>query len=177
MKRTLCLILGMAVIATVAMAQSLGDVARKQRQEKKPPAARVYTNDDLPTNAPINVGSSPAAEKSDSKVAEKTATPGSPEEIAKLSASWRAKLDEQKKAIAMLERELDVTQREYRQRVAEFYWDAGTRLRDDRKWADNERKYQADLADKQKQVADARQKLDDMREEARKAGVPSSATE
>ncbi len=33
MKRTLCLILGMAVIATVAMAQSLGDVARKQRQE------------------------------------------------------------------------------------------------------------------------------------------------
>lgn len=182
MKRTLCFILGMVLTTTVAAAQSLGDVARRQRQQKKPAATRVYTNDDLPTNAPINIGASPAGEDTkaaETKAAERTdaAAPAVPEDKDKLAAAWRAKFDEQNKAIGLLERELDVLQREYRQRAAAVYGDAGNRLRDDRKWADDDRKYQADIADKQKQLADARQKLDDLREEARKAGLPGAVAE
>ncbi len=187
MKRTFCIILGMVLATTFATAQSLGDVARKQRQQKKPAATRVYSNEDLPTSAPINIGGSATAEETkpaeenvtEPKTGEKTegATPSAPEDLAKVATEWRAKADEQKKAISLLERELDVMQREYKQRIAAYYWDAGNRLRDDRRWADEERKYQADLADKQKQLAEARQKLDDLREEARKAGAPGSATE
>ena len=44
-------------------------------------------------------------------------------------------------------------------------------------YADDVRKNQDDMDAKQKALADAKQKLDDMQEEARKAGVPASSRE
>ena len=62
-------------------------------------------------------------------------------------------------------------EREHKLRQAVFYADAGTRVRDERMWFDQERKYQADLSTKQKALAAERNKLDDLKEGARKAGV------
>ncbi len=180
MKRILGLCLGISLLASLAAAQSLGEIARRQRQQKKPSASRVYTNDDLPTSAPINIGAASTAteakpaENVERQAEQKAATP---EDKAKINAEWKARFDEQKKAISLLERELGVLQGEYKQQVALYYADAGNQLRDQRKWADEQRKYDADIAAKQKALAEARQKLEDMKEEARKAGVPSSVTD
>jgi hypothetical protein len=68
-------------------------------------------------------------------------------------------------------------QREEKLREAQLYWDAGNRLRDDKKWAEEEQKHNDDVADKTAKLQAAREKLDQMKEEARKAGVPSGAIE
>lgn len=71
-------------------------------------------------------------------------------------------------------RELDVLQREYQLRAAAFYADAGNRLRNQAVWDQEDAKYKEQIADKQKELDTAKQKLDDMQEDARKAGMPSS---
>ena len=55
-----------------------------------------------------------------------------------------------------------------------MYADAGNRMRNSTQWDKEDADYKQKIADKQKAVEDAKQKLDDMKEEARKAGVPSA---
>jgi hypothetical protein len=74
-----------------------------------------------------------------------------------------------------MSRELDVAQREYRLRAAAMYADAGNRLRNQTSWDKEDAQYKQQIAQKQKALDDARQKLDAMQEEARHAGVPASA--
>jgi hypothetical protein len=77
----------------------------------------------------------------------------------------------------LLQRELDVLQREYQIRAAAMYGDAGNRLRNSADWDKQDAQYKQQIADKQKALDDAKQKQDEMQEEARKAGVPSSVRE
>ncbi|MGH8631617.1 MAG: hypothetical protein ACREU7_12760, partial [Burkholderiales bacterium] len=65
-------------------------------------------------------------------------------------------------------------ERENKLRAASYYGDAGSRLRDEGKYAADDRKYQAEANDKKAAIAAAKQKLEDMREELRKAGKPAS---
>ena len=58
-----------------------------------------------------------------------------------------------------------------------MYADAGNRMRNSADWDKQEAEYKQKIADKQKAVEDAKQKLDDMQEDARKAGVPASMRE
>ena len=90
---------------------------------------------------------------------------------------WGDKLSSQKDQIDLLQRELDVLQREYQIRAAAMYADVGNRLRNSADWDQKDTQYKQQIADKQKAVDDAKQKLEDMQEEARKAGVPSSIRE
>jgi hypothetical protein len=90
---------------------------------------------------------------------------------------WKSKVDGQEQEIKALEKEVDLMQRENKLRQATYYGDAGNQLRDQKKWADDQRQYETDLAAKQKAIAEAKEKLDDTREQARKSGVPSSQTE
>ena len=83
----------------------------------------------------------------------------------------------QKDEIARLQRELDISTREWKLRQAAYYADAGNQLRDPKAWADQERKYNDETSQKQQALADAKQKLDDLQEQARKAGLSSSAVE
>jgi len=50
-------------------------------------------------------------------------------------------------------------------------------LRDPKKWTDEDTKFRADIAEKQKQLDEAKAQLQDTEEQARKAGIPSSASE
>jgi len=160
--------------------ESLGDLARQQRQGKRPSAAKVYTNDDFamaPTpGAPYPALTDAKPEKTDAEPAatpEKSdkAAPAEKTDKTKLAAGFKSKADEQKKNITQLERELDVAQREYRLKVAVYYADAGNNLRDGKKWAEEDKKQRAELDSKQKALADAKQKLADIQEEARRSGV------
>jgi hypothetical protein len=69
---------------------------------------------------------------------------------------------------------MDVMQREYRLRAAAFYADAGNRLRNAGSWDKEDTRYKQQLAEKQKTLDSAKEDLQDLRERARKAGVPSS---
>jgi hypothetical protein len=90
---------------------------------------------------------------------------------------WGDNIAAQKNQIDMLTRELEVSQREYQIRAAAMYGDAGNRLRNQTDWDKQDTQYKQQLTDKQKALDEAKQKLEDMQEEARKAGVPSSVRE
>ncbi len=180
---------------------SLGDYARQVRKgpgtNAKP---KVFDNDNLPKDDKLSVVGKPPDDASnqtkpeDSSVAPASdaakaggeskpaaEVPKNPaeEQAAKEQAwkQWADKLSAQKDQIDLLQRELDVLQREYQLRAAQMYADVGTRLRNSGDWDQKDAQYKQQIADKQKAIDDAKQKLDDMQEEARKAGVPSSARE
>src|SRR6266576_689486 len=99
---------------------------------------------------------------------------------AQTEATWKQggdKIKSQQETIDLLTRELDVAQREYQIRAAAMYGDVGNRLRNSADWDKQDAQYKQQIADKQKALDDAKQKLEDLREEARKAGVPSSVRE
>lgn len=165
-------------LAGTASAQSLGDVAREARKNKPTePTTKVITNETLGSEVPSRASEDDSnaaddTQKEDDKDKEKKEDKKlSAEEQANLDKEWQAKIDAQKNEISMSERELNVMERENKLRTADYYADAATRLRDEKKFADDDRKYQDDRAAKQKAIDDAKSKLDQTREEARKAGA------
>lgn len=185
---------------------SLGDYVRKIHKDtgsapKTKP--KVFDNDNLPKDDKLSVvgqrpvaeakspvaddGSAKSAASADGKApsegkATQQAKPAaeSEDEKAKKEAEWKAwqdKLNAQKEQITLASRELDVTQREYQLRAAAMYADAGNRLRNSTQWDKEESNYKQHIAEKQKALDDAKQKLEDMKDEAHKAGVPPAMTE
>ena len=178
---------------------------RKQNPGQKAADVKHFDNDNLPQNEKISVvGQSPAvqtadnvngdapkaddAAKSDAAASpagdagksadgDKKDAEASPDSKQTEYADWQGKIADQKKQIDLASRELDVLQREYQLRAAAMYADAGNRLRNAGAWDKEDTDYKQKIADKQKAVDAAKQKLDDMQEQARKAGVPSSMRE
>ena len=165
---------------------SLGDYARKVRKDPATKAKpKVFDNDNLPTDDKLSVvGPAPttatadASDKSaDSKDAAAKPAASADDEQAKKRAAWKAwhdKMTAQKDSIDLASRELDVLTREYQLRAAAMYADVGNRLRNATQWDKEEAEYKQKIADKAKAVEEAKQKLEDMKEEARKAGVPAA---
>lgn len=181
----------------------LGDYAKQVRKDTTAKKAKVYDNDNLPTDDKLSiVGPTRTAENSsdtktddaasslpgdqktgdakagaDGKTAEKSAPPKVPADPAgkqEAVKQWNDKISEQKDQIDLNERELNVLQREYQIRAAAMYGDVGNRLRNSGDWDKQDAQYKQQIADKQKALDDARQKLEDTQEDARKAGVPDS---
>ncbi len=193
------LVVLLAATAAVAQQQpSAAEMARSSRRQAPPKPAKVYDNDNLPTSAPITVlgvVNAPEAATTEAKPDDQASTDANAPKEAKpktepkteqktdddaakkLQEQWHSKLGDQRKEISTLQRELDILQREYRLRQASLYADAGNSLRDPAKWAADDRQYQQQIAEKGHQLDSAKQKLEDLREQARKAGVPASATD
>jgi len=177
--------------APVAPSQSLADYARSVRKDKKPATPKQFDNDNLPRTDKLSVvgnatdasATAPAAEAGAEPPAADTNKPStikpgdSAEDRQKVFDEWKGKIAEQKDDIGLLSRELDVLQREYRLRAAAFYSDAGNRMRDSKDWDKEDKEYKDNIADKQKAVDEAKQKLEDLQESARKAGAPTTSRE
>ena len=185
--RVCFVLLATAFLLQTAIAQeSLGDAARRARMQKPAPApgARVYDNETIPSrggisSASVSGMSTPANTTETWSAAEgKAASPKpadattSEEDNKKAADEWKSKIDDQKNEISRLERELTVLQREAQIKAAVFYADAGTQLRDSKKYADDVRQNQADTQSKQQALTDAKQKLSDLEDQSRKAGHP-----
>ncbi len=178
--------------------QSLGNYARSVKKEKNPAAVKSFDNDNLPMDDKLSVvGAAPAADehgaanpamagnggdasadKADPKKLP-TVTPGeSMEDRKKVYGQWQDKLSEQKGKVDTLSHDIDALQREYKLRLAEVYYgDPAARARND-VGADKEAAdFKKELDDKQKALSDAKQDLDGLQEDARKAGVPESVRE
>ncbi len=186
MKNTKCMAIGTLLLLMVsgAAAQSLGDYARAARKRKPEPSttSRHYDNDNLPTNETLSVVGPPppaaadagqAAANASSATGTKTAADpaAAAAERQKVADEWKKKLDKQKEKIDSLNHELDLDQREHRLRAAAYYGDAGTRLRDSAQYDKDEAHYRSEVDGKQKAAAAAQQELDQMQEQARKAGI------
>jgi chromosome segregation ATPase len=182
---------------------SLGAYARQIKKESSTGAKpKVFDNDNLPKQDKLSiVGAAPpsdqngdqakqddaAAASSETKDAsgantseQKPATGNAEQDEAAKQAAWKQwgeRIKAQKDQIDLLTRELNVLQREYQIRAAAMYADVGNRLRNSTDWDKQDAQYKQQIADKEKAVDDAKQKLDDLEEEARKAGVPSSIRE
>jgi hypothetical protein len=166
------------------------------------PKKKVFDNDNLPKDDKLSVvgnapapGAEAAAAPAESKPAEtvnaaagsqpKAEAGASPADTSKMDQAqkeaawkqWGDKIAQQQQTIDLLTRELDVVQREYQIRAAAMYADVGNRLRNSADWDKQDAQYKQQIADKQKALDDAKQKLEELREEARKAGVPSSVRE
>src|SRR5215510_1228534 len=193
MKRlVLLIVICVSALIVSAGAQSVVDVARASRAKQKAnPNAKVIDNDVIPSAIDASSYRSPYASakpsddrkdytsakkdaaKDDSKnSADKTASADNDDQ--KNIDSWMKLINDEKKEISQLERELNVAQREAGVRSAVYYADAGTMLRDSAKYAEDNRKLQAEIETKTQALASAKQKLADLEEQARKAGVPSS---
>jgi hypothetical protein len=166
-----------------AQDQALGDYARKIRKDPgaPKPKPKVFDNDNLPKDDKLSiVGEQPSTNAAPVAPADdKDAAAAKPaaDDQAKKEAAWKAwqdKLASQKSQIDLAGRELDVLQREYQIRAAAMYGDAGNRMRNSGQWDKEDADYKQKIADKQKAVDDAKQKLADMQEDARKSGVPSA---
>jgi hypothetical protein len=217
MKRMACkgiglvIVLGLLGLTAAAQAPTsvsdsgapLGDYAKQVRKDTTAKKAKVYDNDNLPTDDKLSiVGPTQTAENSsDAKTDDsasstpgdqkpgdakagtdgKTAAAAPPAKVPTDPAGkqeavkqWNDKISEQKDQIDLTERELNVLQREYQIRAAAMYGDVGNRLRNSSDWDKQDAQYKQQIADKQKALDDARQKLEDTQEDARKAGVPDS---
>jgi hypothetical protein len=168
---------------------SLGAYARAVRKDKV--QAKVYDNDNLPMNDKISVvgdsSAPPAADNStDSQNANQPPTAANQEnpkvipgqtqqQRQQVYDKWQEKITIQQDEVNQIARELDLDQREYRLRAAAFYADAGNRLRDQANWDKEDADYKQKIADQQKALDEAKQKLSDLQEEARKSGVPDSS--
>ncbi len=182
MKRTFHFAIAFAlagVMAAPAAAQSLGDYARQQRAKKPPSTASVkeYTNDNLPTSGGLGVASSSASTSASTPAGGSQADAAPEKERNKQEAAVKAKFAAQREVIAKLQRELEVAERENSSRQAQTQsnsQDLGSRLRNPVLWAAENKKYQDEIDGKKKELEAAKQQVEDMREDLRKAGLPSS---
>jgi len=156
-----------------AAQQSLGDVARTARKNKaeQASASRHFDNDNLPTSEGLSVvGPAPEANAKAGTEEKESTTASSAADHQKVADEWKDKIDKQKAKIDSLNHEIDLDQRELRLRQAALYADPTLRSRN-LQWDKDDAQYQTDLANKQKDIDAARQNLDQMQDEARKAGV------
>jgi len=205
MKSLLLVGAALLVAAPLACAQndgvSLGDAARAQQAKRGNPSpnAKVYDNENLPKGGAIStttgdyggIASAPASKSSSTAATtaaststaatagkDKGAKDQTQDEADKAQADeFAQKVADAKKNIAQLEREVDVMQRENRLKAAAFYGDAGTKLRDGAKYQAEDQKQQETLKAKQDELAAAKAALDQIRDDIRKAGLPSSIGE
>ena len=185
------LVAGVFGNAAAQSEQPLGDYARsvkKDKEQDQKTAAKVYDNDNLPSSPSISVvGNSssagtgaPAVTDTNQNAAAKTDENGSsantkaddtPKIKAGESASdrkktidaWKDKIQEQKKKVEQLTKDLNDFQHSGTMPTAAV-------------WPYNQN-YQQGLADKQKALDQAKADLSSSQDEARKAGAPSSAIE
>jgi hypothetical protein len=176
---------------STAQPQSLGDYARTVRKDKKPSSAKQFDNENLPVDDKLSVvgGAAASGDQQTAPGVEPTANqtadakpaviqPGeSPEDRQKTYDAWKDKIAAQKAKTDLAARELDVQQREYQLRAAAMYADAGNRLRSAGTWDKEDADYKKKIEEKKKAADEAKEQLENMQEEARKAGVPTSVRE
>ncbi|PYP82194.1 MAG: hypothetical protein DMG65_26850 [Candidatus Angelobacter sp. Gp1-AA117] len=182
-------VLVIAFLAVNAAAQSVADAARANRAHKKPnPSAQVIDNDVIPAMVSKSPETTVATSNAQTGSTESTAPAATGKDNAKDAdkdkkadaqgkadpEEWKKKIADQKKEIAQLQRELDVAEREARLRAAAYYADAGMQLRDQARFAEDNRKAQAEIDTKKQALAGTKQKLEQTQEDARKAGIPAS---
>jgi polyhydroxyalkanoate synthesis regulator phasin len=172
MRRVLASLAAALSLAGLLLAQSLGEVAEKEKQRRTGKPAKVYTNEDLPqssaspkpSSAPVPAAARsaarPAADDSAARAREQAAWRGR-------AAAARADVARSEARVAQLERQLAelANPMRYRQQNPQDPYNVLTQ--------DQERVgLQQQLEEARRAVDAAKKALENLEEEARRRGVP-----
>jgi cytoskeletal protein RodZ len=160
---------------TSAPQDSLAEAARRAREQKKeaPKAAKVFTNDNIPTQGGISaVGTSPAeGASSETAVPAGGTAKGSDKNNEKY---WRDKFAALHKKLGQDQAELDVMQRELGVNEVQYYGgDPNAAVADQasmQPFGAEYNKKRDDIEAKKKEVEDDQKAIDDAEEDLHKAG-------
>lgn len=158
--------------------ESVAEAARKARAKKRPPAKpeKVYTNDEL--TKPPEGGARPT-EGTPAQPAAGDAAAGSSEQAGAEAAGgagekkdemyWRKRFRDARDHLARAEKELNILQRESEKGQVQYYTDPSKAMHEqyDRKQV-NERFAKIDA--KKKEIQQAKQNIDSLEDELRRAG-------
>lgn len=195
LRRILVLCSALLLLAALASAQSLGELARKQRELKagQPKATKVYTNDNIPktgglstseqtkteaTDKETQTKEGEAAKPGDATKAGEAAKPGEAPEskpakptAAEEEKKWRARFAKLRADLATEERKLDLYQRELNLANIQFYSNPDQAMREQtmRTEVNNKTK---DVEQQKAAVEAARKALSAAEEELQKKGLP-----
>lgn len=150
----------------------LVEAARKAREQKKdaPKAAKVFTNDDIPTQAPVStVGAGDDTSAQGTTDASTAAAPSSNEE-----KTWRDKFAALRQKLDQDQSELDVLQREAGVSMVQYYGGDPQKAQQDKTnqeplGANYDKKVSA-IDEKKKQVEADQQAISDAEDALHKAG-------
>ena len=185
----LLILTGLLAGVAAAQSDSLADAARKHKQQQsgKPVAAKVYTNDNLPATETISAVGAPASDAAATAPTDGQATADGSTPATKDGAKpaddtktrqktwedWRDKIQKQKASVEQMQKENEEIDRQYKLTSGNYYNSAQQRLFDGAAMAKEDAAYKQQMEQKKKAIDDAKQKIDDLQEEARRAGVPS----
>jgi hypothetical protein len=160
--------------APAAQEDLLAEAARKAREQRKeaPKAARVFTNDNIPTaggisavgtsaGTPANSGGGTAATQQ-GKTTEKAASPND-------EKTWRARFAALRHKLEQDQSELDIMQRELGQLNLQYYPDPNKQMQQQFSREEINRKTAA-IEEKKKQVAADQQAIAEAEDALRQAG-------
>jgi hypothetical protein len=148
-------------------AQSLGDVARQQRQKqaKDAHAARkVVTNEEIPEHPDESSTTSTTTDDHDSAPASSASNDTHSGE------EWKAKIEAQKSSVASLQNQIDKLN-------SSIHFVEANRYSNGVQYNEHQVKKQEEVQRMQKQLDEQKKQLEDMQESARKAGLGSSVYE
>ncbi|MGO9589564.1 MAG: hypothetical protein ACLP3K_05890 [Candidatus Acidiferrales bacterium] len=164
-----------AAPAAAPQQDPLAEAARKAREQKKdePKAAKVFTNDDIPTQGAVStVGQAPADTSTETSSDTSTSTP--PPAAANDEKAWKDKFAELRHKLEQDQAELDVLQRETGVSMVQYYGgDPQKAAQDQNSQQPLGGAYQKKVSDidaKKKQVEADKQAISDAEDELRKAG-------
>lgn len=189
--------LGITSLALLALAsapfamgqkqQSVAEAARENKKQKLESARTVWTNDNIttvskglategaaPTEAPAAEAAAEVKQECDKNKDEKcevVAKTDAAADSGKKGDELKTKLADLEKSLADQKREASLNEREWQLSQAALYGDAGTQLRDPKKFADSQAAHQKDAERLQKAIEETQKKIDDLKEQARKDGT------
>ena len=152
-------------LAAFSHAQSLGDLAREQRQkqqEKKAQTpAKVITNEDLPAHT-----------ESDDAVAGNQATSDAPSQPlgSKSAEQWKSEIEAQRKSVENLQNQTDRLN-------SSIHFAPGNCVRNCVQWNERQVQKQDEVQRMQSELEQQKKKLEDMQEAARKQGYGNAVYE
>jgi stringent starvation protein B len=161
-----------------AQQDSLAAAARKAREQRKesPKAAKVFTNDNIPTTGGISsVGAETGTESGNEGKLDKTsASGGGAESAAKGSTSndeakWRSRFAGLRHKLEQDQAELDVMQRELGVLDTQYYSDPNKQMQQQLSREDINKKTAA-IESKKKDIEADKQAISDAEDDQRKAG-------
>ena len=163
MRRVLAMCVLLA-LSSAAFGQSLGDVARQTRQKEKArgkAAKKVITNEDLPVTPDLTPGQQETVGKME-PVVPSVASSG-----AQSAEQWKSSILAQKNTIATMQAQIDKLNGSVRFVEANAYVNGV-------QYNQHQVKKQQQVAQLQTQLAEQKQKLAEMQDAAKKAGMGSA---
>jgi hypothetical protein len=157
---------------TPAAQSSLGDLARKTREEKKATKpVKVFTNDNIPTSGGLSLAGASAAnsDKPGGEASASTGTGTSAPSRDTREKEWRDKFAKLRQKLATDKENLDVMQRELGTLSLQYYPDPNKAMQQQLS-RDDINKKTADIEAKKKEIAADQQAIDDAEDDLRKAG-------